>query len=172
MNNLSDKFSLFLYNDSNNVRLGLAVDSKDTTEINLKKTLTQGEAALAKNIEPLFLPSEYTIANKAYNTSYYNGAEIRYLNIISPEDLSVDYTIFQDKWIIGTTKMTLRSIIDSYAATADVTNTTNTTDATDTNSAVKTTIKTKTSATVNTNANTSATIDNTNSNTTNSNSSN
>ena len=137
MNNLGDKFSLFLYNDTGKVRLGLAVDSKDIAEINLKKALTQGEPDMAKNVEPLFLSTEYTLENKAFATSYYNGAEIRYENITFPEDLSVDYTIFRDKLIIGTTRLTLRSIIDSYAKTADTASTSQTNSKAATTNSVK-----------------------------------
>lgn len=108
--NLSDAFSLFVYNDNALTRLGLAIDSSDP--IKLKNLIASEERTLAKNISPIFLAPDYTLTAKAYASSNYNSLAIRYVNIISPEDLSVDYTISQNKLIIGTTKMTLRSVMD------------------------------------------------------------
>lgn len=112
MTNLSTDFSLFIYVDGGKARLGLEIGSKDLISTNLKNSLANEESNLPKDLESIFLVSGYTISNAAFNTSYYSGAEIRYFNIISPEELSVDYTIFRNKLLIGTTKMTLRSIID------------------------------------------------------------
>lgn len=109
--NLDKGFSLFIYNDSSVTNLGLAIASKDPTK--LKNLMTIEEKTLAKNISPIFLTSDYTLTAKAFASSDYNSTAIRYINIISPEDLSVDYAIYNNKLVIGTTKMTLRSIIDS-----------------------------------------------------------
>ncbi len=108
--NLSDTFSLFIYNDNAVTRLGLAIDSKDP--VKLKSLMALEEKTLAEKLSPLFLATEYTLPAKIFATSDYNGLAIRYMNIISPEDLSVDYAIYNDKLVIGTTKMTLRSITD------------------------------------------------------------
>ena len=109
---LGTNFSVFVYNDNGKARLGIAIDSKDITEKTLQKNLLAKEPLLPKILEPLYLPTEYTIEDKTFATSYYGGAEIRYFNITSPEELSVDYTIFRNKLLIGTNKMTLRSMID------------------------------------------------------------
>ena len=108
--NLADTFSLFIYNDQANTRLGIALNSKDP--IALKKLVVAEEKTLAKDLSPIFLTDEYTLTPKTFASSNYTGLAIRYLNIISPEDLSVDYAISQNKLLIGTTKMTLRTIID------------------------------------------------------------
>lgn len=108
--NLKETFSLFIYNDGPLTRLGLAVDSKDATE--LKTLMTTEEKILAKELQPIFLSTNYTIGIKSFGSSTYNDLPIRFANIISPEDLSVDYAITSGKLLIGTTKMTLRSIID------------------------------------------------------------
>ena len=42
------------------------------------------------------------------------------MNLILPEALSMDYTIFNKKLLIGTTKMTLRSIIDYELAVSAI----------------------------------------------------
>lgn len=107
--NLKDTFSLFLYNDSGSPKIGLAIDSKN--DIELKSLMLKEESALAKELSPMFLLSDYT-TGKSFAASNYGGAEIRYQNIISPEKLSIDYTIYKNRLMIGTTKLTLRAMID------------------------------------------------------------
>jgi hypothetical protein len=106
----NDRFSLFIYNDNGNTRLGIAVNSVD--DYKLKKSIYQEEVTLAKEIEPLFLDLPYDTGNKTFGSSSYSGTEIRYVNLNTSNEITVDYTIFQNELIIGTTKMTLRSIMD------------------------------------------------------------
>lgn len=107
---LGPGFTLYMYNDSGNTRIGLAVAEKNDAQ--LKAALFQAESSLLQAMEPLFLTSSYTLNNRPFENSSYNGAAIRFNNIISPIELSVDYTVYQNQWLVGTTKMTLRSIID------------------------------------------------------------
>jgi hypothetical protein len=109
LESLSDNFSLFVYNDLAGPKVGIAVESKNDT--NLGKALAQEEAAMADEINPLFFNNNYNKA-KLFNSSEYGGAKIRYQNIISPEMLSIDYSIYKNKFLIGTTKLTMRAIID------------------------------------------------------------
>jgi len=110
MANLSDTFSLFIYNDNAVTRGGLAIDSKNPAA--LKGLLALEEKTLVKKITLAFPVSNSILANKVFASSTYNEIAIRYINITSPEDWSVDYAIYNNKLVIGTTKMTLRSIID------------------------------------------------------------
>ena len=105
-----DNFGLFYYNDEGKIRLGLSIPLQPGT--NIHQAILQEESNLAKELEPIFLSTGYTIENKPFGSGDYAGLEIRYLNIISPEELSIDYTIFDNRLIIGTTKMTVRAIID------------------------------------------------------------
>ncbi len=114
-NSLGDNFSLFIYNDATGPKIGLTIESKN--DIDLGKSLTQEEPLLADEINPLFLNNTYNKA-KLFNSSEYGGVKIRYQNIISPEMLSVDYSIFKNKLLIGTTKLTMRAIIDKLNNTA------------------------------------------------------
>lgn len=112
MDNLKETFSLFVYKDVNLTRFGLSIDSQDAT--NLKTIMAAEEKTLVKELEPIFLSSNYTLAIKSFNSSSYRNLAIRYINITSPEDLSIDYAVSSNhgKLLVGTTKMTLRSIID------------------------------------------------------------
>lgn len=109
LDNLADNFSLFIYNDNLVSRIGLVIDSKNDTT--LSAAMLQEEKNLADGINQLFFTTDYK-KDKLFNSSEYGGAKIRYQNIISPENLSVDYTVFKNKLIIGTTKLTIRAIID------------------------------------------------------------
>ena len=76
------------------------------------------EPNLVSEISPLFLDTSFT-APKAvsFNSSNYANTQIYYLNLATMQNqpLSIDYTIFNKKLIIGTSKMTLRSILDKAA---------------------------------------------------------
>lgn len=110
LSDLDKNFSLFMFNDNANTRIGLAIDTKNASA--LKSLLAKEEPNLAKDLAPILLSSNYTLANTAFGKSSYAGMDIKYQNIVSPEDLSIDYTVNTKQWLIGTTKMTLRSIID------------------------------------------------------------
>jgi len=116
---LADTFSIFLYNDQGAVRLGLAVDSKNDPF--LQTNLTREEKNLVSDLSPLFLDNSFTPPTSlVFNKSTYANANIRYANINSSLNppLSIDYAIFNKKLIIGTSKMTLRAILDKSVATA------------------------------------------------------
>jgi len=112
---LGSDFSLYIYSDQSDMRLGLSIASKNDTK--LKTDLLNEEKALTEEIKPLFIPIDYKIEAKTFGASSYNGANIRYNNISGAANLSVDYAIVNKQLLIGTTKMTLRSIIDKISAT-------------------------------------------------------
>ena len=111
MDSLDDNFSLFLYNENGQVKSGLVITLKNTSK--LKEALLKSEPTLPAAVESIFLTSEFTIPIKPFASSIYNGTDIRYKNIISPEDLSVDYAIYNNKFLVfATTKQSIRSILD------------------------------------------------------------
>ncbi len=125
MSDLGDDFSLYIYNDQSNTRLGLIVSAKNPT--GLKTALLTEEKTLPSDLQALFLDSDYSInSGKVFASSAYDGADVRYENIVSPEDLSVDYTVFNNSLMIGTTEMTLRAMIDKISSANIQTNQDNT----------------------------------------------
>lgn len=124
---LEDDFSLYIYNDQGGPGVGLSIAAKK--EADLEDVLINEEGNLPGELAPLFPIAEYTIEkNKKFNSSQYDtfsGVTIRYLNIISPESLSVDYAIYKQKLIIGTTRQTLRSIVDKLNGVTTVSTDTN-----------------------------------------------
>jgi len=109
--NLGEKFSLFLFNERGKVKVGLTIDTVDGDK--LKDIMLEKEADIPLSLAPLFLVSDYSIPAKSFDSSLYKDVIIRYFNIISPEELSIDYALYQNKLIIGTTKSTARAIIDT-----------------------------------------------------------
>ena len=110
MLNLSSEFSLFIYNDGGEMRLGLAI--KSANDAKLKNALTKDESVLAGALQALFVPTDYTLGTNTFAASSYSNADIRYSNVPASKDLSIDYTIFQNHLLIGTSKMTVRVAID------------------------------------------------------------
>jgi hypothetical protein len=110
-NLFGDEFSLFVYNDNGNIRLGSVISL--IAGANVDAIIKGEEKNLTQVLSPLYLDIQYTLRdNVVFQTSFYNKKTVRYLNVVSPEDLSIDYSVFNNKWVIGTTKMTLRSILD------------------------------------------------------------
>lgn len=118
--NLKDNFSLFIYLDEGQPHVGLAIDSNDLIGTGLKEALANNEPGIVSMMKPIYLSGSSISNDDTFNTSYYGGAEIRFKNIDSVSGLSLDYTIFRDKLTIGTSKMTLRSIIDYLTANGKV----------------------------------------------------
>lgn len=115
--NLAETFSLFIYNDNGNKSLGLAMDL--TSEKTLTGYLSQEEVSFAANFLPFTsilaaTPPMESWMDKNFKTNTHKNTVIRYINIISPEELSIDYAIHQNQLLIGTTRRTLRSIIDKF----------------------------------------------------------
>ncbi|NTU67218.1 MAG: hypothetical protein HGB08_04860 [Candidatus Moranbacteria bacterium] len=112
---LGTTYSLFIFNDTGNARLGLEIASKNDTK--LQEELTKEEPSLVKYVRPLLLGLTVPPASSPFASSSYNGAAIRYINFNIGNDISVDYTVFNGKFLIGTSKSTLRSILDYGSST-------------------------------------------------------
>lgn len=111
-------FSLFIYNDNDKARFGLAIDSKD--DYKLQQAIFQEEPDLPNDLGPLLRNLPYSATGKSFSTGSYAGTEIRYTNLTTPNDLSIDYAIFDNKLVIGTTKMTIQSVMDYISSHSKV----------------------------------------------------
>lgn len=108
---LKDTFSLFIYNDNNNYRLGIAIDSANIST--LRAAMLKEEPNLVNKLTPILNnPENKKISEGEFSLNNYKGTAIRYLNIVSPEYLSIDYTLFQKRLIFTTTKAMALAIID------------------------------------------------------------
>jgi len=116
MNTLSDSFSIFLYNDNQTIKAGISINIIKTNLIATE--LAKQEKTFIPAILPLFLNEKTETLVGEFASSTYNNANIRYLNASTAKNLSVDYAVFNSKLVIGTSKNTLRSILDKISAAA------------------------------------------------------
>lgn len=111
INSFSEKFSLFIYNDNGNYRLGLAIDYKKG--VDLKKLMRTEEPTLLTELKPLFLDAAYSQPrDKKFSDNVYKNFAVRYENIVSPEYLSIDYIANNKTLFIGTTRLTAQAMVD------------------------------------------------------------
>ncbi len=150
---LDQDYSLYLYNDSNNVRLGIKMKALPGNKAGLETEMAKQEKTIVDDIAFIFL--NYPIEKKVgatFTTSIYNtnNEMIRFLNVNQDKSLSIDYVVTSDALFIGSSKDTLRVIYlkQSTASTQPATSTSATT--TTTSVATPITTPTATPATTNT----------------------
>lgn len=113
LSQLTGSFSFYIYADNSYARFGISAATKDA--IALKIAITQEESNLIRMFEPIFLVPNYDSKSAtSFKSSFYNGSEIHYVNIPSSEPLSLDYSISNTRLTIGTSKLTMRAILDHY----------------------------------------------------------
>jgi len=110
LNSFGESFSLYLYTDNENVRLGVAANVQDTEAISSE--MSGEESALVSGLQPFFLNNSFSETGKSFNTGQYKNFQIRYINLNEDNTLSVDYSIIENQLVIGTSKNTARAIIE------------------------------------------------------------
>ena len=113
---LDETFTLYLYNDSGYVHIGLDIKSKDVSQTT--GMLTKNESGLAQSMAAIFLNGKVSPpANAQFKIGNYNGIPTHYFNFPSPEapfdgGLSLDYSLVNQHLTMATSKQTNRAIID------------------------------------------------------------
>ena len=114
LSSLGEKFSLFIYGDSANTRLSLAIDIIKTDI--LKTELLKQEKTFIPAAMFLFMDETPKILNGAFKDSLYKNVPIRFFNVNSQITMSIDYAFINNKLIIATSKNTMRAMIDKLTA--------------------------------------------------------
>ena len=112
-NKLSEPFRFFASSYNENIGIGIIATSKDDTA--LKTTLLSEEKNLITYFKPVLFTKTFGALNTksvTFSDNNYKDINVRYYNILSQDELSFDYTVFENKFIFGTTMMTLRSIFN------------------------------------------------------------
>ena len=125
---LGENFSLFVFNDNGNVRLGLSatIVKADVAATEIQKQ----EKTLPADISFMFLDESPDQTVASFKDGSYNDAPTRYLNLNAQETLSIDYALSSNNLIIGTSENTEHAIMDKLsqqsasAATASTTSST------------------------------------------------
>lgn len=115
--NFAGGFSLFIYNDGGQVRLGLAAQVKPDKIANgtMAAVVKKNEKVMADNLAALFLDSPYQLGTNEFKDGKYGNTAIRYLNLNPDMNLSVDYAFSGNQWVVGTSKNSVRAILDKLA---------------------------------------------------------
>lgn len=123
---IDEPFSLYIYNDAGSMRLGLDLTLKDQATI--LATLPKIESTLPYAFRALILESNVTVLkNIEFHSGVYSPrsqtalndgpvgqkVSLRYANIDSRQGWSMDYAITNNHWYIGTSKNTLRALLDA-----------------------------------------------------------
>lgn len=111
VSNFDEKFSLFYYIDNGFVKTGLLIDSK--SKIATISEMKNAEKNIIQALDILYLENKYAPQNPTFNNGTYKSFQIKYFNIDQKTQTSFDYTITDNYLIIGTSKDTLRSIIEN-----------------------------------------------------------
>lgn len=111
LSNLTATFSLFIFNDAGTMHFGLSIVTEN--KFALQEALILEEPSLSDDLRNILLfnaDREFLVSDFA--DTLYKETAIRYQNIISPEELSIDYALVDSQLLIGTTQHTMYSIID------------------------------------------------------------
>lgn len=110
LSSLEENFSLYLYNDNGNIRLGMAIDFKDKEKIEVG--MAEEEKVLVENLFNLLLGASIEKEDSPFNNGEYKNYSIRYVNLDKQETFSIDYAFTGKQLVIGTSKNTIRAILD------------------------------------------------------------
>lgn len=106
-----ETFSLFVYEDQGMTRVGLRISlqKNDAPAAVFKKNESVFPFAMQsmffkKNIPPL--------KKSLFKEGSYRGIPVRYSNIPGVDALSIDYAVLDGEWYIGTSKDTVRGMLD------------------------------------------------------------
>ncbi len=106
----ADSYSFFTFKEGLETGTGLVLELKDP-EV-LSKKMREVEPYLVVDLDFMLLETFKKPLKNSFAQSAYKNGLIRYLNLISPEKLSVDYVLLKNNLIIGTTKNTSRALYD------------------------------------------------------------
>ena len=111
---LSNTFSIFLYNDNQTIKAGITIEIRDKNLVTTE--LEKQEKTFIPSLTPLFLGEKAETLTGSFGASTYNNIAVKYLNVNAAKNLSIDYAILNSQLAIGTSKNTLRGIIDKISS--------------------------------------------------------
>ena len=108
---VNETFSLYIYNDDSHARLGLILTFKDAPAA--ARALAKTETALPYAFRNLVLEPNISVSKIIpFRSSTYNQVAVRFANVNADQNISFDYALDGNQWFIGTSKNTLRAILD------------------------------------------------------------
>jgi hypothetical protein len=108
---LEENFEIYAFNDPvAGVRFGFVIDVKNV--ITLPQALRDGELLLPQSFGPVIDLGALGTDQVVFKDNSYGGKSIRFANLNQSESYSIDYSVANDQLIVGTSKNTLRAIMD------------------------------------------------------------
>ena len=107
---LDESFSIFVYSDNGKPHFGLLLSLKDASSG--VESIKKQEASIPSGFSELLYENMAVLKNVTFRSGEYNGAPIRFVNIDAGANYSFDYSVQGKEWYIGTSKDTLRAILD------------------------------------------------------------
>lgn len=109
---VGEVFSVYIYDDAGFMRVGLALPLRDQSTAIL--TLSRSENMFPAVFQGIFLEQNISIPeNMTFKSSMHKDFSVRYVNIDIAKNLSFDYAVTNNHWYIGTSKNTLRVLLDA-----------------------------------------------------------
>lgn len=113
LNALDNDFTLWVFLDGNQPRLSLSVRIKHAD--NAQKYMSTSEGTLPVSLKNIFLVEDsLKKQDVSFGSGLYRGVLIRYLNFQSESPLSLDYAFIDTQLIIGTSRDSARTTIDTF----------------------------------------------------------
>lgn len=108
---IEEPFSVFVYSDMGVARYGLSLSFKDAALA--AERLTKEEAKIPAEWKPFLYGKEQPVpAQAVFRSGTYASQAVRFVNVDEVQNLSFDYAVRDKQWLIGSSKDTLRAIID------------------------------------------------------------
>jgi len=108
---IDESFLLYSFYANSIIRFGISAQtiSPESTFNAMKST----EPTLVSDLTPLFAGEIPEVTTPTFSDGTYNETAVRYANLNTGETLSIDYAVYSGDLVIGTSKGTIRSIIDT-----------------------------------------------------------
>lgn len=111
---VDESFSLYEYDDTGSVRLGLMLTFIDAPAAAV--LIEKIESQLPYAFRALILEPDVAVGKKIpFRSTNYNRFPVRFANIDSARNVSLDYSLDNGRLFIGMSKNTLRAILDANA---------------------------------------------------------
>jgi predicted nucleic acid-binding Zn ribbon protein len=110
LSELNDNYNLIIYSQGTEKNIGLIIQTNNPN--NVKEQAKYWEVTMVDDLKNLFLfkkPGDPT--TKSFKENLYNDVTIHYINFPSP-DLTIDYAISGNLFILSTSRESMYSIID------------------------------------------------------------
>lgn len=124
LSTLGETSSFYIYNDNGVQRVAFAVDIK--RQASFTNELTKQQPTLIKDASFLFFGATPETTTGKFSDGKYGDVQIKFINLNKEETLSIDYTTIGSQFVMGTSKNTLRAVIDKLNITKTPTTETNT----------------------------------------------